>query len=506
MFPYEQIKQDRDRSWSLKLLSALSTTTDDDERDEIAEALSSLDDPRTHEPLTAILENRSLSEELRTAASDALNYCEPGDTEMIRRAWWHSGDPILMRHAIRRADRTERDLLELVAGDPEHPFYIDGIRQIECEFSEVRFQQFKINALSHSDEDVREAAARALLWDEPIAAMEPLIYVATNDTDDIADEAMHALAYLCSKRVLLWLEEMTLSSSGPRQELYRHYLDAMIEDFQSHRGYFRELVSRRLFDEWLQPVLHLLPEVPEPQVDSSSKSPRRFQEQSAKEVLTVSEVIERFGNPDGCWEQLESDFRNQEWYHFDARDRQRLLAFFLSSPDHTVRWMCAMPLEKWGEADALMGLLDDPVRWVRKSAADSLEAMPRDKRIARKMWEMLTSGNVGGWHAREILDTYVKHAPRKSVHDTLVDLALNDDREEVCMAAVCNLSARGARKHIEALAPLFYREPKVTWCLQDAMLNAHDRLGIKLPIVQHLRNVDNMFLQYSLCDAIGSGC
>jgi len=61
--------------------------------------------------------------DLRTAASDALYGCTTSDTPEQRIEWWQSGDKILMRHAVRMAEREETELIERMLVIPHMSFF-----------------------------------------------------------------------------------------------------------------------------------------------------------------------------------------------------------------------------------------------------------------------------------------------------------------------------------------------------------------------------------------------
>ena len=66
MFPHEQIRRDKDRSWSFKLIDAIASGQHDD-LDDVEETLSELDDPRTVAPLLSLIRNTDLPEKFEKA-------------------------------------------------------------------------------------------------------------------------------------------------------------------------------------------------------------------------------------------------------------------------------------------------------------------------------------------------------------------------------------------------------------------------------------------------------
>lgn len=72
--PHEQIRDEGDRSWSLRLVAQLSATFDDDELDEIVRTLQALDDYRTVPQLITLLEDRRVDERHRTEIRKGVNW------------------------------------------------------------------------------------------------------------------------------------------------------------------------------------------------------------------------------------------------------------------------------------------------------------------------------------------------------------------------------------------------------------------------------------------------
>lgn len=110
--PHEEIRDKEDRSWSFKLVRALEESRDEDEIEEIVMTLRALDDYRTVEPLTALVENLKSDKLVREGASDALYGCTTTESLETRQKWWSSEDEILKCHAIRKSERSDGDLIE----------------------------------------------------------------------------------------------------------------------------------------------------------------------------------------------------------------------------------------------------------------------------------------------------------------------------------------------------------------------------------------------------------
>jgi HEAT repeat protein len=208
-FEHERIRELEDRDWTLTLLDEVrSTSASEAEREEALQTLSYLEDYRSIPPLTGMVADDQLPESLREYASDVLRGFDDTTTPERRRAWWATGDPVIMAHALRVMERSEADIVAPVASDDEHPLQAVALRAMAFGFDEAEFQPVKIRALAHRDPEVREAAADVLLWDEPVAAEQPLLTAASDPSSDVAAAAVDTLQYYRSRRVLRAVAEM----------------------------------------------------------------------------------------------------------------------------------------------------------------------------------------------------------------------------------------------------------------------------------------------------------
>ena len=181
-FDFERIRNDIDRSYTFALIDQIKHGYLDD-LDEIIKTLEELGDPRSEDRLLSLILDGQLAESIRRAASDALGVCNTHDTIDERQLWWQSGDPILMRHAVRMAERTEEHLIESIATNPAHAFYEDAIYKLQS-WEESRFQDLIIRALDHPQSSVRTTAAYGLLWEQPVKAERRLLEIASEEDDE----------------------------------------------------------------------------------------------------------------------------------------------------------------------------------------------------------------------------------------------------------------------------------------------------------------------------------
>ena len=109
--PHHAIRDAEDRSWTVRLVAAVGDpVTAPDERRAAVQTLGALEDFRAIPCLTSVLENTTLDEPTRRAASEALANSDDSTTTAARRDWWASGDGVLMRHALVASGNTDRRL------------------------------------------------------------------------------------------------------------------------------------------------------------------------------------------------------------------------------------------------------------------------------------------------------------------------------------------------------------------------------------------------------------
>src|ERR1700691_3047956 len=123
--PHDEIRRSEDRSWSFRLVAAITSSDPSADLGELVHTLQVLDDPRVIAPLMHVLEDLDVGEPIRTAAADALYGCTTAETPQQIQDWWASGDQILMRQAVRESERSSSNLIEQIANDPSHSFHID---------------------------------------------------------------------------------------------------------------------------------------------------------------------------------------------------------------------------------------------------------------------------------------------------------------------------------------------------------------------------------------------
>lgn len=506
---HTSIRQLEDRSWSMPLLQAFLKSTADDDIEDLIGTLQVLDDFRILLPLTNILEDRSAKPNLREGASEILSGCTTAESTNERRNWWNSQDPILMRHAILVAERSEMDIIEEVANNPQHPFYADAIEKLGVRFEEPRFQLLKIRALSDSRANVRACAASAILWDQPISAEAGLLRLAQEDDDEAAAEALDTLAYYDSQSALISIHKMLKEGPIARRERYAEVFEDIRDDFLCA---FKSLHERNasaatIFKAWLSPVWETLAL---PDADFSleqakenesayagSRKPEQF-------TTATAEIMKYFDNADGMWSDRWSYVGSIDWSSFSSEERLLIIKYFSQHADWSVREVSCSALGKLGASDALLGFLHDEVFAVRKMAAYYIREVPREERIAKHLWEMLIGAQIAGVNATETLESYVVHSSDADIDERLCDLAKTDQRESVKSTAISQLKKREARQHVKSLLPILDEQPLVTWSAHQYLLSACVDLQIPVPHPERLAGIDDLHLQENLATVLAN--
>lgn len=499
-FPHEEIRQNEDRSWSLKLLNTIVASKPDDDLKEIARTLEILDDQRVMRELTQLIENQSIEERIRILASDILYECATDDTAEQRARWWSSGDKLLMRHAVRMAEEPESKLIEKLASDPDHPFHIDAVKKLS-RFEQPRFQRLAISALSHSDPKVRTEAADLLLWDQPVAAEAELLRVAEYDEyDPAAEAALDTLAYYESQTALLKLYALSTCGPSARRPLYKTVFEWIQSTFISELEHL-DGPAAGIFRNWLKPSLELL----ELDVENHSPDSPASKESPSKEPPTsprpsVDQFMDKFDNCYGVWADRWNYVHKVDWNSYSPEERARLTGYFSTHPDWSVRELTCQALAVWNSAENILKLLDDPLMAVRKMAAYYARELSPNPAIAKRLWEFIECDGLSGTRGSEALSSYVVHADKTNLDSELFSLARYDERESIRSAAIGQLRRRKATPQLRALLPLLREEPLVTWSSHWALLEACLASDIEIPNLTELMDVDDLHLQVELAE------
>jgi HEAT repeat protein len=496
--PHAKIRDAQDRSWTGRLLSRfVAEDLEPDERDEIATTLDRLADPRAEAPLAAILADRARPEMLRRAAAWILRSGDAVDRDSLP-ALLRDGDPVEQRHALLAMDHGHAELVAAVAEAPDHPLHREAIQAMEWGFESPRFQALKIAALAHADPEVRETAAEVLLWDEPVAAEEPLLRAVADPVDPVAVAAVKALAYYPSRRVLLGLAEVRAAGGERGRAADDAICELSVPFSNALRG--AEGARREALLAWMEPVWDilalteedLLPDAHEPPVSATP----------VRQPLDARRLMRDLAELDGAWEDKLRRLRAKPSLVGPA-DRAQLVPFLVEHPDPLVRSSCGHLLAAWGEHEALIRLTGDARLLVVKAAMFALGKAPQCAAAARCAREHLDRPWVTGTHARETLATYVAHAPAAEAVPLLTERAAEDSRESVRRHAVHALIELRASRELAGLLPLLAAPPRVTWAVHLALLEARRKLGLDgARFLERLREVDDVYVQGALSLAL----
>ena len=490
---HETVRQSEDRTWTLRLIDEVrSSQASKAERDDALTTLAHLEDPRSVVPLTEIVENRSLPEAIRDAASKVLGGFDDCTTGERRRAWWKTREPMLMAHSLRLMERAEADIVFPVAGDDAHPLQRLALLAMTWGFDEPQFQNVKIRALGHPDADVRSTAADVLMWDEPVAAEGHLLRAAADTCSDVAIAAIDALQYYPSRRVLRALADLAATADGDELRA------KVTESLDYNRGRFEYVATHggddqmALARDWMAPVADIVrwsDALQEPDAPSSHSGVSRV-------AASEPDLVALIADAEGEWAAKKRMLHRIDWETFTTAERERLGKALTSHPDPAVRALAGVPLAAWRRSDLLLGLIADPCLGVRKSAMYSLGLVPKDETLAAPVWEYMVG--AAGTTAHESLQTYVTHAPAAEARERLLELARNERRESVATTAIESLVKLNASAEFETLVSLLHDPPGVTWAVHIRLIDGLRALGLAPPVLDDLASVDNLDLMESI--------
>ncbi|HTN25604.1 MAG TPA: hypothetical protein VL120_16570 [Solirubrobacteraceae bacterium] len=490
---HELVRNAEDRGRTFALLDAVRVpSTSEAERAEALRTLAFLEDHRSIEPLTAIVENQEMAAPVRAAASEVLSGFDDRTTGEDRRGWWASSDPILMAHALRLMERSEADIVAAVAGDDSHPLQAAALAAMAFGFDDATFQPVKIRALAHGHAEVRAAAADVLVWDEPVAAEEPLVSATGDRSLDVAVAAVDALQYYPSRRVLRLLAELAESGCDGLRAKAAESLDYTRGRFEYCATYGnRSQVA--VLRAWMEPVVDIVRWPDEVRGVETSALPTG----RPRVAMPAGELTALLRDPDGEWAPKKQALRDLDWDAYGSTERDRLCKILVTHPDPVVRAIAAVPLAAWARTEELVALTSDQSFSVRKSAMYHLRVVPWDPAVAASAWRYVsaTSGTTGC----EALRTYVAHAPPADATGRLVELARADPRESIRVTAVSCLADLGAVGEFASLISLLHDPPGVSWAVHIALIDGLRRLGRPAPPdLDNLAAVDNLDLVQSI--------
>jgi|GEM_PF-4258993 len=502
----DRIARQQDRSATFGLITRLGDpSAAEEDRRTVAETLAQLGDPRSVRPLIAIAEDTTHARAVRDAALTVLSDAGLGPEGAGLRAWWDTGDELLRAWVLREAERSEADLIEQVARDPDHPLFGAALEGIMFGFEEPEWQVCKIRGLDHPTARVRRIAADALLFDEPVDAEAALRRATGDDDTEVAVRAIEALRYYPSRETLRLLYDIGQNGG--------EHATAARESVQDLRWRFQEALP--LLSRWTAPVADILgPPEPAEQTPATLPAPARPAPPAA------SELMRAYDEPDGPWARKLQVFYDYDWMAGDLADRGILARYFAGHSDPAVRDRSCRALAAWQCTEQLLELAYDPVYSVRKSAIYHLMFAPASREAAALTWDLVSSGRLAGTAGQEALRTCAVHMPRRERYDRLLELARTDRRESIRNDAIALLctpgnALTGGRSTVprkvftfptgiaELLLPHLDEQPLMTWAVHVQLLDLCRTSGIRPRAVAGLHDVDNLDLAEALASLEG---
>lgn len=492
---YAAITATGDRSHTRTLLARLRTADlNDDELRPLTIALAAASDPRAIAPLKEILADAAARPELRRAVGRSFGdwqYDGISDAQWL--AWWRAGDPVLREIAFAQLGMVGREEVLAVANDPSHPLHRDAIVRLRYGFESPAHQRVKIAALAHSDPRVREAAAYALVYDEPVCAEDALL-AATRDPDPgVVAEACYALGYYLTRRVYVRLDALREHPDARVREQLTLSLDALRDEFVYGA---REPEVGASLRAWMEPIEHILA-FTEDELRPFERAPPPIAAPAKKlGPPSLDAVVACLEDEDATVEALRALQRETDWRAFSAGEREVIVRAFERRYD-PVRTLVECHVARcWEDVARLMARADHGDFIIRKHAMYELgELAERRPEVAALAWRMLAEIPYGSVHATETLHTYARHAPPDEAPLRLYSVAADEEQpESLRLEAVYHLDRLRARRELTALAHLLERPPPCTWAFHVALIEALVRVGVA-PRVDHLRAVDHLHVQ-----------
>lgn len=483
---FEEIKDTLDRSWTDELVSILETAPEGDPvADDASDTLSDLVDPAVTDHLFAIATDPKRSDLVRSRFLDVIFGSELSLEGDALRAWWSSGDPLLQKVALQNAYRTEADYLKPVVQDPLHPFHREAVSALEVGFDDPEWQPHVVKALSHFDPAIQKLAAKLAIWEEPISAEARLIELANGSNAEVALESIKTLSFYLSRASLRALSELTHHHDEERAQEALEASEDLATRFYSELEDSDSPLMRSHLMNWMQPVFDIVAihQTTDRFVNScefDQEVPIRLPfhgQQLQKAILDVS----------GKWAEKMRWLKEADWSVLEEEDRKLLSQVLTQHVDPVVRMHAARILAEWNDVDGLLVLIEDKYSIVRQQAIYRSESISPNSNIAEALRPLIERDLVGGWAAKEVLGTFLRHAPGDQT-DFLVNLALNDSRLGLRWTAINELGEDKA----ELIVDLLNEMPQVHWDLHSSLLDNLSEGSRKRPDVERFFEVDNL--------------
>jgi hypothetical protein len=565
-----EISKAMDRSWCAALIEALvDSGLSFDLRRPLERTLADLDDLRFVGPLLTILEDRSIMPEVRDSAINVLSECgvmpswssEATTQPDMASSWIRSENSDLQRLGFSLGNRADRQAIDEFISevfDPPEPGEATRITSMRAclpaavasmafGFEEPEYQARKVSLLDHIDPEVRAAAARTLLWDEPNFAEYPLI-AATRDADpDVVIDALDVLRYyptLAVRRTLanatkgaatLQQRQMADQSLASLDEDMRRELSALEDhpnQLRATRAWIAE-ARRVLAQDQPSGILSVNTTVsaassPEALVRNTAAAltqttqteqtdrtgqteqtgqPRSEQTEQTKQLNLAGEwdpaMFDSFNAPDGLWAPKLHWLEQLHVENIPTNEKAAFCEFLARHQDPNVRYRGTRILADCDRGDLLLVLLQDRVGGVRKSASFALHDVSPSQQVANAVLAPVLSGEIGGTQASESVRTWARHAfalNPEAAGEQVLALA-EDRRESVRHSAINQIVAFGAPGG-QTLVKFLRADPLVTWAVHSTLITSRHLLGISdraaLSALDQFLDVDNLWIQLAL--------
>jgi HEAT repeat protein len=555
------IGETMDRSWCAALIEALADPKlDFDQRRPLERALADLDDPRFVGPLLSILKDPSSSVEVCESILNVLSECgilaawscDATEQPDVATSWIRADNLHLQRLGFSLGNRADRQAIDEYISevfDPPEPGENERITRMRAGlpaavaamafgFEEPEYQARKVSLLDHSDPEVRAAAARTLLWDEPNIAEYPLI-AATRDADpDVVVDALDVLQYYPTLAVRATLVKATRDAATLQQRQVADQSLANIDEClrrelggtphhpnypPATQAWFAE--AHRVLDlsEPFPSAESILPDIAPPgPADLVSQAPTSVPMNVQLESMVIDaaaalnrrtaakseeewnpEMAAALHHPDGQWAAALRWLETLQPSNIPPTEKASFCTLLTQHQDPNVRYRGTRMLAGCDRADLLLELLDDRVGSVRKSASYALHDVSPSQEVAYAVLAPVLSGEIGGTRASESVRTWARHAfALDPVGAAQQALALTDDRREsVRHAAVKQIVAFDAPGK-KTLLKFLRADPLVTWAVHSTVITSRHLIGISdraaLGALEQFLDTDNLWLQLAL--------
>jgi HEAT repeats len=521
----DRIRDTLDRSRTPELLEILlNESTDAETAVHVERLIRCLEDVRVVTPLLHLIETPGAASVLRERALSVLIDASVFVADLqTRRCWFAGGDVVQIELALACSDRRDAANIVAVLESPNHPLRIAATVALAFGFEEPEWQQRKIALLSDPDPAVRDAAASALLWNEPVAAEPALLHAVSDSDDDVACDALDTLRYYQSTAVFDALLRVRAESGSLRRfDMATRSLDDLVAStVDGVNGLRADNPCAAKFRERLSAYEEQQREANETVAYHPTTNPAAEQESPtvgalAQQLSSVGPTPTGTNDPvtygalranledlGGEWEAKYTLLREFDVTRLQLEEQTAFAILICTHSDPMVRSIGSDLLAKLSRTSDLVSLLDDPIPHVAKSARYALRHVEPDSEVAEIVIRPVRNGEIAGTQASEAIETWSRHR-RALAGDTVIDelLALAEDRREsVRLSAIEELVAIDAPVGAQMI-PYLREPPLVTWAVHTTVISGRRHLGLTDALVRQAtsrwQNADNLWLQIAL--------